>query len=57
MKTLILSKSDVLELINMKLVLEEVEKAFKEMIADKAKMPQSPIFHLKRAILERCLRP
>lgn len=48
MKTLILSKSDVLELINMKLVLEEVEKAFKEMIAGKAKMPPKSYISLEK---------
>jgi alanine dehydrogenase len=48
MKTLILTKSDVLKLINMKMVIKEVEKAFNEMATGQARMPAKSYVPLEK---------
>lgn len=48
MKTLILTKRDVLDLISMEMVIKEVEAAFKEMAAGKAKMPGKSYVSLEK---------
>ncbi|MFA5451591.1 MAG: ornithine cyclodeaminase family protein [Dehalococcoidales bacterium] len=48
MKTLILSKTDVLQLINMRLVIKEVEKAFNEMASGLTKMPAKSYVALEK---------
>lgn len=47
MNTLILSRKDVLKLIDMKLVIKEVEKAFYEMATGQAKMPAKSYVRLE----------